>query len=123
MTNKAIQKEERRESVRVRKNIFVQYKQGLRIPKQRWNNGFIRDISETGICIGTDIAFKPQSYIRMRLRIPTEQEWLQIVGRAVKSDIQENGYWTHVRSLKLNKKEKKWIRTYIAWVLVKEGGT
>ena len=123
MLNKAIRKEERRDSIRVKKNIFVQYKHGLRIPKKQWQNSFIRDISETGICIGTNIAFKPQSYIRMRLRIPIEKDWLQLVGRAVKSDDQENGYWTHVRLLKLNKKEKKEIRTYIAWVLVKEGGT
>jgi hypothetical protein len=123
MLSKGTGKEERRESVRVKKAIFVQYKHGLRIPKQQWINSFIRDISETGICISTKTAFKPQSYIRMRLRIPIKNDWLQIVGRAIKSDDHENEHWTHVRLLKLSKKEKKEIRTYIAWVLVKEGGT
>jgi c-di-GMP-binding flagellar brake protein YcgR len=114
---------DRRESVRVRRKISVQYKAGLRISGQRWTNTFLADISETGICIRTDSRFKPHSYIRMRLRIPTEKSWLMLTGRAVRSDEQENDYATHVRFTKLDKREKQQIRTYIAWVLVKEGGS
>jgi hypothetical protein len=113
---------DRRDSVRVQKNISVQFKKGLRIAKQRWTSTTIRDISESGLCINTGSSLSPASYIRLRFKIPTERNWLQITGRAIKSDKQENSYWTHVRLLLLDKNQKRDIRTYIAWVLVKEGG-
>jgi c-di-GMP-binding flagellar brake protein YcgR len=114
---------DRRESVRVQKSISVQFKKGLRSAKQRWISTTLRDISETGICISTNTSLPPASYIRLRLKIPTERDWLLITGRAIKSDKRESNYLTHVRLLQLDMKQKKDIRTYIAWVLVKEGGT
>jgi hypothetical protein len=114
--------EDRRGSVRVRRNIAVQFKRGLRITGQRWTSTVLRDISESGICISTGTAFAPDSCIRLRLKIPTEKNWLQISGRAIKSDKADTGIWTHVRLLKLDIQQKKDIRTYIAWVLVKEEG-
>jgi hypothetical protein len=113
---------DRRESVRVQKNISVQFKKGLRSVKQRWISTTLRDISETGICISTGTSLPPDSYIRLRLKIPTERNWLLITGRAIKSDKRESNYLTHVRLLQLDLNQKKNIRTYIAWVLVKEGG-
>ena len=118
---KTLSNPDRRESVRVQKNIFVQFKKGLRSLKQRWINATIRDISETGICISTDMSFPSASYMRLRLKIPTELNWLQITGRVIKSNKHENNYLTHVRLLKLDIKQTRDIRTYIAWVLVKEG--
>ena len=115
--------QDRRESVRVRKNITIHFKRGLRIAKQQWINTTIRDISESGLCISTNKSMPPASYIRLRLRIPTEKNWLKITGRVIKSDKQDNNYWTHARLLQLDLNQKKDIRTYIAWVLVKEGGT
>jgi hypothetical protein len=123
MRNKIPQDEERRESVRIKRSIAVQFKKGLKITGQRWTSTVLRDISETGICIKTAASFLSGSYIRLRLKIPTDRIWLQIYGRAVKSDRQDSNYWTHVRLLKLDAQQKKEIRTYIAWVLVKEGGT
>ena len=114
---------DRRESVRVHKNMSVQFKKGLRIAKQRWISTTVRDISETGLCIGTGTAFAPASYIRLRLKIPTEKNWLQITGRAVRSNKEADSYLTHVRLSQLTPGQKRDIRTYIAWVLVKEGGT
>ena len=107
----------------MRRSISVQFKRGLRIANQRWINTTIRDISETGICINTRSVLPPSSFIRLQVKIPTERKWLRITGRAVTSVKQNNNYWARVRFLQLDESEKKYIRTYIAWVLVKEGGT
>ncbi|HOU36494.1 MAG TPA: PilZ domain-containing protein [Candidatus Omnitrophota bacterium] len=114
---------DRRGSVRVRKGLSVQYKKGLRISGLAWINATVRDISETGLCINTDGGLLKSDHLRLRLKLPIERSWLQITGTVVKSERAPRGRWTHVKFSALDALQKKEIRTYIAWVLIKEGGT
>ena len=115
--------DDRRGSVRVRKDLSVQYKKGLYISRLRWLNTAIRDISETGLCIKTCTDLKKSDHLRLRIRLPIERSWLGITGRVVKCEPAGKNHWTHVRLSGLDARQKKHIRSYIAWVLVKEGGT
>jgi len=60
--------------------------------------------------------------MRLRIKLPTENSWLNITGKIVKCESAPIGhYWAHIKLSALGPMEKKYIRTYLAWILVKEG--
>ncbi len=114
--------DDRRKAVRVQRKIFAQYKKGLRIAPLKWTNSAARNVSETGGCLYTGDRFVSGGYIRIRLKIPTDSHWLLLTGKIIKSNREKDRFLTHIRFLDLDKELKEKIRTYIAWVMVKEGG-
>ena len=114
-------KEERRRSIRVKKPLTVQYNYTLD-NKTIWDMSFIKDLSDTGMCITTNKIFPKDEIFFIRIKVPIKPHLaLEIEGKVVESkESKACGYITRVEFAGLKDDQKELIREYIAWVLVKE---
>jgi len=113
--------EERRRSVRVKKPLSVQYSYSLD-NKTRWDMSFIKDLSDTGICITTNNIFPADEIFFIRIKIPIKpHQALEIEGKVIESrEYKACGYITRLEFVGLKDDQKELIREYIAWILLKE---
>lgn len=124
--------EDRRKRVRIKKSLtaiysYVDHKEDRKL----FDETQIRDISEKGISAITIKAFKPQDTLTFLIKIPSNPlEWLEIKGKVVESkklktvfdESVADMHITRVEFMDLTDEQKKMIRVYVAWFLVKEGG-
>lgn len=113
--------EERRRSVRIKKPLTVQYSYTLD-EKKIWDMSFIKDLSDTGMCITTNKNFLVNEIFSIRIKVPLRPLMaVEIEGRVVESkESKACGYVTRVEFINLKDDQKELLREYIAWILVKE---
>jgi len=107
MRIKSVIDTDRREAIRVKKALSIQYQKGLRPSRAPWINTIAQDISETGLCIHTEKKVREATYMRLRIKLPTENSWLNITGKIVKCESAPIGhYWAHIKLSALGPMEK-----------------
>jgi c-di-GMP-binding flagellar brake protein YcgR len=113
--------EERRRSIRIKKPLTVQYSHMLD-NKTVWDMSFIKDLSDTGMCISTNRTFPLNEIFFIRIKVPIKPFLaLETEGKVVESkETKTSGFITRVEFINLKEEEKELIREYIAWILVKE---
>jgi len=106
--------EEKRRSIRIKKPVTVQYCRNPDVDEKKWDMTFVRDISQTGMCITLDTSFAPGKILDFRLKFPTAaQKWIDLKGRVVDSKM--NGYITRIEFVDLKEEDKKLIGEFIAF--------
>jgi hypothetical protein len=115
--------EERRKTIRIKKPLTAQYSYTVD-GKQIWDMSLIKDLSESGICLGTNKIFPLNDIFFIRLKVPIRPSLsLEIYGRVVESREFKAGInITRVEFTDLKDEQKELLREYIAWMLVKERG-
>jgi hypothetical protein len=115
--------DERRKSIRIKKPIAVQYGHSVN-NKLVWNMSLLKDLSDTGLCIGTDKHFSKDDIFFLRLKLPlTPFEPLDLDSKVIESNkILAGLYTTRLEFINVSEKQKELIREYVAWFLIKERG-
>jgi c-di-GMP-binding flagellar brake protein YcgR len=115
--------EERRKSIRIKKPISVQYSYKEN-NKWVWDMSLLKDLSDTGLCIGTNRCFSKHESFFLRLKLPLKPfESLELNSKVIESNkCQAGPYITRLEFINVTEKQKELIREYIAWILVKERG-
>ena len=116
--------EEKRQTIRIKKPLPVQF--GVLKPdgSYSWDISLIRDISESGICLRANNKFEKDSICLLRINVPLRPgQPVEIRGKVIDTDeIKLNVFAVRILFLDLTDEEKKYLREYIAWALVNERG-
>jgi hypothetical protein len=115
--------EERRKSIRIRKPISVQYSYEVN-NKKIWDMSLLKDLSDIGLCVGTNKCFSKDKIFFLRLKLPLRPfESLELDSRVVESNkTQAGNYITRFEFINPTEEQKELIREYVAWILIKERG-
>ena len=113
--------EEKRSSIRLKKNLELQYLCESDPGSASWMMGISRDISETGICFKSDKGFSPSQEIRIRVKFPFNPfEWMEMKARCVNVKGLSIGiYIVRATFLELEEKQKTAINAYLEWLVQK----
>lgn len=122
-------KEERRRAVRIKKTLFVQYKDEAGIEK--WDMASMNDFSELGMFIITETPFSIDAVLNFRFKLPSNPfETLILRGRVVacekraiakdRHDAALAGHSTKIEFMDIKEEQKKSIREYVSWFLSKQ---
>ena len=116
--------EEKRQSIRVKKPLSVQFGIEKKDGSVSWDMSLIRDISETGICLRANTLMEKDTICHLKLKVPIRpSEALELIGKVVSSEeSRTNVYEARLTFVGLNETQKEYLREYIAWVLVNERG-
>ena len=116
--------EEKRQTVRIKKPLPVQF--GIQKPDgtYSWDISLIRDISETGICLRASVRFEKGLICLLRINVPLRPGKPEVIkGQVIDTDeIKLNVFAVRILFLDLTEDQKKYLREYIAWALVNERG-
>lgn len=124
-------KEERRKTVRIKKSLIALYSMEASGQKEKWDQTFIKNISEEGMMITTMKAFQQNATLHFLIKFPLQPfEWKEFRGKVIDSvalktlhdDAVSNTYITRIEFLDLKEEQKELLRVYVAWFLSKEGG-
>jgi len=115
--------EEKRQSIRIKKPLTVQFGVLKDDGTYSWDISLIRDISETGICLRANTRLEKGSICHLRFLVPVRAEKLQISGKIIDSDeLKLNVFAVRIIFTGLTEEDKQSLREYIAWALVNERG-
>jgi c-di-GMP-binding flagellar brake protein YcgR len=106
--------EERRKSKRLKKPVTAQYCSDPDAEEKKWDMTFVRDISETGMCITLDMSLASGKILAFRLKLPSAAyKWIEVKGSVIESKM--DGYTTRVEFVDLKEEDKKLISEFIAF--------
>lgn len=115
--------DERRRSIRAEKPLTVEYCFSAR-GKPLWHTGLLRDISDRGLCMSTEVCACPGQTVRLRIRLTGRPRRQLILEGAVVRAARDRKHpgQAHIRFRHVSGRAQALLREYIAWVLVNERG-
>jgi len=123
--------QEKRDGVRVKKNLIVRYALNSDLQEKKWDETIIRDISVSGISINESKDFPVGTELILLFRIPARPlDWFEVKGKIVKvnklktsrDDSISGINIAGVAFIDLTEEQKGVIKEYIDWFLSKSGG-
>lgn len=113
---------ESRKAPRIDKLFVAKYQKGIGI----WDISHIRNISEIGMQITTNVFLKTGALLRFRIIIPFEPfKWIELTGKVLNCSEVEYDFGkteTHVvrvEFVNLRQEQKELIEKYVEWFLNK----
>lgn len=117
--------EEKRDAYRVKKAISAECSLRQDPYSKAWIPADVANLSETGLCVNAAIRLSPGSLIDVRLNLAhAPEKRLEARAQVVESNQVGDGQFQSRCSFEqLSERDKRLLRTYIAWILVNQGGT